>query len=96
MRVLEKWLTDAGFLDVSSQEIVQQTYPTGQAHLEAARLRSTSVLSMIPEESFQTGIRRLADHIAKHPKDEWLLFDRMTITVGRKRHGDSRDRQRLR
>ncbi len=81
----EKWLLDAGFVDLFSEEAVQQTYGTASAHLDAARAKSTSVLSMISEESFQTGISRLAAHVAKTPEDEWLLFDRMTLTVGHKR-----------
>jgi hypothetical protein len=82
----ERWLLDAGFLDISSSEIAQQTYQTGEAHLDAARAKSTSVLSMIAEESFQAGIHRLAEHVAKNPDDEWLLFDKMTMTVGHKRN----------
>lgn len=81
---LEKWLLVAGFVDISSQEIIQQTYETGMAHLNAARSKSTSVLSMISKESFQAGIRRLEEYIAGNPHDKWLLFDRMTWTVGRK------------
>ena len=81
----ERWLLDAGFVDLSSEEVVQQTYQTGTAHLDAARAKSTSVLSMISEESFQAGIHRLAEHVDKNPDDEWLLFDKMTLTVGHKR-----------
>ena len=83
--LVERWLLDAGFGDLLSDEVVQQTYQTGAAHLDAARAKSTSVLSMISEESFQTGISRLAAHVAGNPEDEWLLCDRMTLTVGRKR-----------
>jgi hypothetical protein len=43
---------------------------------------------MIPEESLELGVRRLAGHIIANPGDEWVLCDRMTLTVGRKiRHG---------
>ncbi len=81
----EKWLLDAGFADISSEEVVQQTYQTGPDHLNAARAKSNSVLSMIPEESFAIGIQRLAEHVEQNPADEWLLFDKMTLTVGHKR-----------
>ncbi len=80
-----KWLIDAGFVDISSDEVVQQTYQTGAEHLDAARAKSNSVLSMISEGSFQVGIHRLAEHVAKNPEDEWVLFDRMTLTFGHKR-----------
>ncbi len=82
----ERWLLDNGFADVFSEEVVQQTYQTGEAHLDAARSKSTSVLSMISEESFHAGIYRLAEHVDKNPDDEWLLFDKMTMTVGHKRN----------
>ena len=80
----EQWLLDAGFVDLSSEEVVQQTYQTGAAHLDAVRAKSTSVLSMISEESFQAGIHRLAEHVDRNPDDEWVLFDRITLTVGHK------------
>jgi 2-polyprenyl-3-methyl-5-hydroxy-6-metoxy-1,4-benzoquinol methylase len=79
---VEKWLAKAGFREIYSEEVVQQTYETGKTHLEAARARSTSVLSMISEESYRVGIKRLAEYLEKNPKDEWLLFDKMTLTVG--------------
>jgi hypothetical protein len=83
-RLVEKWLVEAGFISISSEEVVQQTYQTGVEHLDAVRAKSTSVLSMISEESFQTGLHNLEQYIAKNPDDEWLLFDKMTLTVGHK------------
>ena len=80
----EKWLSKAGFQDICSHEIRQQTYQNVRAHIEAAGAKSTSVLSMISETSFQTGMRRLSEYAAKNPDDTWLLFDLMTLTTGRK------------
>jgi ubiquinone/menaquinone biosynthesis C-methylase UbiE len=84
-QLTEKWLVDAGFLNISSEEVAQQTYQSGLEHLDAIRGKSTSVLSMISEESFQTGLHHLEEYIAKNPDDEWLLFDKMTLTVGHKK-----------
>ena len=84
VRMVEKWLSDAGFSDIISEEIVQQTYDTGIAHLNAAEARSTSVLSMISQESFEKGVRDLAKYIESNSNDPWLLFDRLTLTVGYK------------
>jgi ubiquinone/menaquinone biosynthesis C-methylase UbiE len=83
-QLMEKWLVKAGFVSISSEEVVQQTYQTGVEHLDAVRAKSTSVLSMISEESFQTGLHNLEEYIAKNPDDEWLLFDRMMLTVSHK------------
>jgi ubiquinone/menaquinone biosynthesis C-methylase UbiE len=80
----EGWLKKAGFVDIVSEEVVQQTYRSGFEHLDAARVRHTSVLNMIPEEAFETGIERLAKYVNQNPNDQWLLFDRMTLTSGQK------------
>ena len=80
----EKWLRDAGFLDIQSEEIVQQTYQTGVAHLKAVEARSTSVLSMISQEAFENGVGDLARYVEQNPDDPWLLCDRMTLTAGYK------------
>ena len=80
----ERWLHVAGFVDVKSQEVVQQTYRSGEEHLRATRARSTSVLTMISQEAFETGLARLEEHARREPDDPWLLFDRMTLTVGRR------------
>ena len=54
------------------------------------RNRNTSVLTMIPEESFQEGLRNLEAYVRRHPDDDWLLFDRMTMTIGRDSPGGDR------
>ena len=81
---VEEWLSEAGFKDITSEEVVQQTYETGTEHLNAAKTRSTSVLNMISQETFDKGIHDLAKHVKNHPLDPWLLFDRLTLTVGYK------------
>jgi len=80
----ERWLHASGFIEVRSQEVVQQTYRNGEEHLRAAGAKSTSVLTMISPEAFETGLARLDEHVREEPNDPWLLFDRMTLTVGRK------------
>ncbi len=80
----ERWLRAAGFAQVESQEIMQQTYPDGQARLQATRARSTSVLTMISPAAFREGLDRLEQHVQSQPNDPWLLVDRMTLTVGQK------------
>ena len=85
VELVECWLKTAGFVDIFSDEIVQQTFRSGLKHLEAVRVRNTSVLNMISEEAFETGVERLAQYVRQNPKDRWLLFDRMTLTSGRKK-----------
>lgn len=68
---------------IPSRQVVQQTCRDAPSRIEAVRNRNTSVLTMIPEESFQEGLRNLEDYVRRHPDDDWLLFDRMTMTIGR-------------
>ncbi len=75
------WLNSAGFVDIVSEEIVQQTYRSEVEHLEAARLRNTSVLNMISEVAFLLGVERLSQYITRNPEDPWLLFDSMDMTL---------------
>lgn len=81
---VERWVHAAGFTGVKSEEIVQQTYPDAESHLGAATARSTSVLTMISPAAFQEGVQRLEAYVQAKPDDPWLLFDRMTLTVGYK------------
>ena len=81
----EEWLFKAGFTDISSQKIKQKTFQNAKARIDAARAKGNSVLSMISETSYQTGMRRLSRYAAKNPNDPWLLFDLMTHTSGKKR-----------
>jgi ubiquinone/menaquinone biosynthesis C-methylase UbiE len=83
--LVERWLTEAGFQDLISREVVQKTYSSGSARLEAVKLKGTSVLTMILPEAFMSGVRRLANYVDGKPDDPWLLTDRLTLTVGHKK-----------
>jgi ubiquinone/menaquinone biosynthesis C-methylase UbiE len=80
----EAWLRDAGFSAIHTEIVDQQTYGAADALLAAVRKRSTSVLSLISQEAFADGLRRLTDHVEKAHDDPWLLLDRMALTVGHK------------
>lgn len=92
VNVVEEWLTTAGFSGIESDEIVQKTFESGVAALEAVKRKNISVLTMIPEEAFSRGVQRLAEYVARNPNDPWLLFDSMTLTVGHKRHAGQQRR----
>lgn len=81
---VESWLTDIGFAEVCSRTIVQQTYQTSIEHLNAAKVKHTSVLTMITQEAFERGLHRLEEYIKNHPDDKWLLMDSITMIVGYK------------
>jgi ubiquinone/menaquinone biosynthesis C-methylase UbiE len=81
---MESCLKEAGFDGLISEEIIQRTYETGYAHLEAIIVKNTSVITMIPPDAFERGVRKLKEYVAIHPGDPWLLYDRMTLTAGYK------------
>ena len=82
INMVEQWLSNAGFSDIVSEEAIQKTYDSGLSHLNATKAKNTSVLSMISPEAFENGIKRLSKYIEENPNDPWLLFDKMTLTVG--------------
>ena len=84
VRTVESWLTDIGFVGVHSKEVMQQSYETSIVHLNAVKVKHTSVLTMITQEIFERGLRRLEKYIKSHPDDKWLLMDTITMTVGHK------------
>lgn len=81
---VEEWLTTAGFKMISSEEVVQQSYQSAEAHLNAVEIKCMSVLTLISEDSFQEGTYKLRAYIEENPHDPWLLTTRLTLTVGRK------------
>lgn len=82
---VEKWFRAAGFNDVSSETISQNTYSSAEDRLKKAELKSTSVLTLISEFAFEKGIEKFRKYISKNPNDPWLVKDKMTITVGKKK-----------
>ena len=82
VEVMEKWLRNAGFSGITTEEVIQQTYETAASHLDSAKVKNTSVLTMIPQEAFEKGINDLTKYIKSNPDDTWLLFDRLTLTAG--------------
>lgn len=81
---MESCLKAAGFSNITSEEIIQQTFPSGTNHLERVRLKNTSTLTLIPQDAFERGVQKLEEYITGHPDDPWLLYDRMTLFAGYK------------
>jgi ubiquinone/menaquinone biosynthesis C-methylase UbiE len=84
LRRLENCLIKAGFLNIVSEEITQQTYRSAADHLERVRIKNTSTLTLIPQDAFERGLLKLGEYVAEHPDDPWLLYDTMTLTAGYK------------
>lgn len=82
--LMEKWMIEAGFSYVKTQEVQQKTFQTCEALIEAYARKNTSVLSMISEEAYEAGMERLRKYVCEHSKDPWLFFDRFSLTTGYK------------
>jgi ubiquinone/menaquinone biosynthesis C-methylase UbiE len=83
IREVEEWLKNTGFIDVSSQTINQQTNTTGSDRLERVRLKSTSVLTLIDQDSFDQGYKKMCEYVENHPNHDWILIDKITMTTGK-------------
>lgn len=81
---VEAWLREAGFTGVRSKIADQPTYDSGWDRLSKVKLKSTSVLTFIDQQSFEEGLKRFEKYVSAHSLDPWLMSDRMTITSGLK------------
>ncbi|MFC1525597.1 class I SAM-dependent methyltransferase [Candidatus Latescibacterota bacterium] len=79
---VEQWVSSAGFRRISTREVVQQTYQTGEDCLAAIRAKHISVLTLMSDLAFTTGVERLAQRAREDPTDPWLLHNSLTLTVG--------------
>lgn len=86
---VEDWLEVAGFNEVSTEVIVQQTYRSAEERLRNAGLGCTSVLTLVDQSAFEKGLEAFRRYISDHPNDPWLLTDKIAITTGRKSEAQS-------
>ncbi len=81
---MENWFKMSGFNRVSSKTITQQTYQKAEERLEAVKLKSTSVLTLISKTAYEKGLEAFHCYITQHQDEKWLLMDKITLTVGYK------------
>ncbi len=81
---VEEWFKVAGFNDVSTEAIVQQTYRSAEERLRNAGIRCTSVLTLVGQSAFEKGLEAFRRYVSDNPNDPWLLMDRIALTSGRK------------
>jgi len=85
VKKVEGWLKQVGFSSVHSTEVRQRTFKNSDELLKATRHKLTSVLTMISEQAFSEGLKKLTDYVEANPNDPWLLENKLTLTVGHKR-----------
>ncbi len=81
---VETWLQEARFTDIRTETTTQTSYNSGEDRLSRVRLKSTSVLTLISQQSFEEGLKQFEKYVSEHPDDPWLINDKMTITSGLK------------
>jgi ubiquinone/menaquinone biosynthesis C-methylase UbiE len=81
---VEHWLREAGFDNITSEEVTQTTYQTNERLLTEIGLRVCSVLRLLPEEAFERGLKRLEQHLAAHPDEPSLKQDLFTLFSARR------------
>jgi len=84
VELVERWMTKAGFSGINTEMVEQKTFQTCEALLEAHAYKSTSVLTMISEHAYETGMHRLKKYVGEHSNDPWLFYDRFSLTTGYK------------
>ena len=87
---VEEWFRVAGFNEISTEVIVQQTYRSAEERLRNAGLRCTSVLTLVGQFACEKGLEAFRRYIPDHPNDPWLLTDKIAITSGRKSKAQSK------
>lgn len=84
IRKVEEWFKTTRFPEVSSITIDQRTNTTVKERLERVSKKSTSVLTLINQTSFDQGYNKMSEYVKDHPNDDWLLIDKITLTAGKK------------
>ena len=81
---IEEWFEVAGFNEISTEVIAQQTYKSAEERLGNAGRRCTSVLSLVDQSAFEEGLEAFRLYVSDNPNDPWLLKDKIALTAGRK------------
>jgi len=81
---IEMWLGQAGFQDITVEEVKQTSYRSGERLLEELRLRVASVLRLMSDEAYQAGLQRAEEYIRRHPDDLRIRQDLFTLFSARK------------
>lgn len=82
--LIEKWMIQADFRSVNTEEVQQKTFQTYEELIEAHAYKTTSVLSMISEDAYETGMERLRKYVGENSTAPWLFYDRFSLTTGYK------------
>lgn len=84
LRQLEGWLAESGFNNIDSATLTQNTFDNANQSVESIAGKCSSVLTLISEDAFNKGLKRLRKYAVGNSDDFWLLTDKMSLTVGRK------------
>jgi 2-polyprenyl-3-methyl-5-hydroxy-6-metoxy-1,4-benzoquinol methylase len=83
-RQMESNMANGGFREMQTETRTERTRISGNERLEAAKAKAISVLHLLSDEDYATGLERLAEYAERHPHSGWLMVDQITYTCGRK------------
>ena len=81
---VESLLCKAGFDQIHSIEVVQNTFASARERLAAIKLKSISALTLISQEAFVKDLRRLEQHLRRNPNAPSFLIDKLSLTAAYK------------
>lgn len=81
---VETWFRKAGFADVGSETVAQQTNVSATNRVRSVRARVSSVLSLMADAEFYQGLAEMERYAVANPDDRWMMTDKLTLTWGRK------------
>jgi SAM-dependent methyltransferase len=83
--VIEDSIRRAGFGNVRHEKVVQELVPSAEAYMDKIRRRNISALTMLSNEEFEEGLRRMESHFASIGEDAAraeVARERLTLVIG--------------
>ena len=77
----------AGFRRVAHEKVVQELVASAEAYLDKMRRKNISALTLISDEEFAEGLRRLEEHFESVGEEAALAevaSEQMTLVIGEK------------
>ena len=85
--VIEDSMLCAGFRHVAHEKVVQELVASAEAYLDKMRRKNISALTLISDEEFAEGLRRLEEHFESVGEEAALAevaSEQMTLVIGEK------------
>jgi SAM-dependent methyltransferase len=82
INTVEAWFGRAGLTNIGSYTAVQRTDANAEDRVRRAATRVSSVLSLLKDDEFETGLEEMKRYAETNGNDPWMLTDKLTLTWG--------------